>query len=217
MANGAFVRASAYQRLLGSLIGACQRSDGVIVQQSQKVGLIHGIEEVGLILLLVGVGYLIVVDHEVHGVSVSGLHCDELFVGMLVVQQIAGNCIAGLGKTITGFDGDLFRLDRFHRLIFRSFRLLRCLSFRFRFFSFLRRLSFRFNFFSFPSSFSFFLSFGFFLCSGHHLYVFQIQVCGDAGIITASLTDEFSEVKLLLFPAAQYLSCFMENTVNLPA
>ena len=101
--NGAFIHARTLRQLTARRL-----------HRRQQVGLVHHVQEIGLILLAVLVGGLVVVDNDVKGVAAAGLHRDELLVGGLIVEQVTGHKVAVLGEALAGVNG--FRGQRLHRV-----------------------------------------------------------------------------------------------------
>ena len=79
--------------------GQSRRS--VIIQQCKQIALIDHVEEVRLILFLVLVDGRIVVGDNEEGVAVFRLNGDELFVGCLVIEQVAGVGVALIVNRLT--------------------------------------------------------------------------------------------------------------------
>ena len=71
-----------------------QRSRSVFIQQCKQITLIDHVEEVRLILFLILVDRCIVVNDNEEGVAVFRLDSDELLVGCLVIEQVAGVGVA---------------------------------------------------------------------------------------------------------------------------
>ncbi len=71
-----------------------------VLGQRSKVGGVHKVEEVGFILVAFFIQRLVVVDDDVESVAVPVLHGDELLVGVLVIEQVAGDGVAVLDKAV---------------------------------------------------------------------------------------------------------------------
>lgn len=73
---------------------------------ADRAGGVHKVEEVGFILVAFFIQRLVVVDDDVESVAVPVLHGDELLVGVLVIEQVAGDGVAVLDKARPRLRGD---------------------------------------------------------------------------------------------------------------
>ena len=78
-----------------------QSSRSVFIQQRKQIALIDHVQEVRLILFLILVDGRIVVDDNEEGVAVLRLDSDELLVGCLVIEQVAGVGVALIVNRLT--------------------------------------------------------------------------------------------------------------------
>ena len=78
-----------------------QSRRSIIIQQRKQVALIDHVEEVCLILFLVLIDGCIVVDDNEEGVAALRLDCDELLVGCLIIEQVAGVGVALIVNRLT--------------------------------------------------------------------------------------------------------------------
>ena len=77
------------------------------LRRSQQVGLVHHIQKIGFVLLALFVHGLVIVNDDIERVAAAGLDGNELLVGVLVIEQIAGHKVALFGKALAGLNGGL--------------------------------------------------------------------------------------------------------------
>ena len=75
------------------------------LQCRQQIGLIHHVQKVGVILFAVLVHGLIVVNDDIECIAAAGLDGDKLLVGVLVIEQIAGDKVALVRKAYPRLGG----------------------------------------------------------------------------------------------------------------
>ena len=106
-----------------------QSRRSIIIQQRKQIAFIDHVQEVRLILFLVLIDGCIVVDDNEEGVAALRLDCDELLVGCLVIEQVAG---VGVALIVNRLTLRLFRRGSSLRLLFRLLWLVRSHSYRLR-------------------------------------------------------------------------------------